>query len=192
MVGWLNTANVDLRHLIHRLNASTSTTTIVIDDERNRLSFHHPGAYATYSMRDLPENWTHGVSTVVVASYPLMGGLRPYGVRKIMAIARAAGIRTALDIGPAIGDLTTVDELRPLLPDVDYLLANEHELLVLTGESDAPAQIACWRTRPGQTRSLRREARGCRVERRRKPHSAGLFRRCSARWVRAMFSMRAF
>jgi sugar/nucleoside kinase (ribokinase family) len=68
-----------------------------------------------------------------------MPGLRPAGFAQALAMAQAHGAITALDIGPAIGRPTELDELRPLLPHVDYLIANRHELSVCSGESAVEA-----------------------------------------------------
>ena len=63
-----------------------------------------------------------------------MAGLRPDGFCRALTAASEAGCITALDVGPAIGEPVSVSELRPLLPTIDYLLGNVHELLILTGE----------------------------------------------------------
>jgi sugar/nucleoside kinase (ribokinase family) len=101
---------------------------------RRRLSFHHPGAYATYSLDDLAPHWVDGIAAVLVTGYPLLRGLRPHGVEAVLAAAHTAGAVTALDVGPAIGDPVTLAELAPLLPHLDILLANEYELNLLGGD----------------------------------------------------------
>jgi ribokinase len=62
--------------------------------------------------------------------------MRAGGFAQALALTHQAGGLTALDIGPAIGEPVTLAELAPLLPQTDYLLANTHELAMLTGEPD--------------------------------------------------------
>jgi argininosuccinate lyase len=142
---WLKAAGVDQSWLRRRSNAGTATTTIISEtytegagspagaNVRRRLSFHHPGAYATYSLEDLASEWEHDVAVVLVTGYPLLHGLRPEGVETVLATARTVGAVTALDVGPAIGAPVTLEELAPLLPHLDILLANEYELGLLGG-----------------------------------------------------------
>jgi ribokinase len=142
---WLKTAGVDQAWLQRRKSTATSTTTIVSDATRRRLSFHHPGAYATYTTADLPTAWAQGLQVLLITGYPLLTGLRPDGCHTLVAEARAAGAVTALDVGPAIGAPVTPAELRPLLGALDYLIANEYETALLAqqlGADGTPAQQA--------------------------------------------------
>ena len=61
-----------------------------------------------------------------------MPKLRTGGFAHALRHVKQAGGITALDVGPAIGEPVTLQELLPLISDVDYLLANTHELVVLT------------------------------------------------------------
>jgi sugar/nucleoside kinase (ribokinase family) len=137
---WLKAAGVDQSWLRRRTDTATATTTIVSDAARQRLSFHHPGAYATYVPEDLPEGWAQAVRVLLITGYPLLRGLRPDGCRALLAAARQAGAITALDVGPAIGAPVTRDELGPLLPLLDYLIANEYEAGLLA--AGAPGERA--------------------------------------------------
>jgi sugar/nucleoside kinase (ribokinase family) len=60
--------------------------------------------------------------------------MRAGGFAQTLHTAHRHGACTALDIGPALGDLVTVPELSQLFPDLDFLIANQHELAVLTGQ----------------------------------------------------------
>jgi sugar/nucleoside kinase (ribokinase family) len=151
---WLKVAGVDQAWLRRRTDTATSTTTIVSDAARRRLSFHHPGAYATYCAADLPAGWTQGLRVLLITGYPLLAGLRPAGCHALVGEAKAAGAVTALDIGPAIGDPVTLAELRPLLGALDYLIANEYETALLAqqvgagdGLEEQAAALLAWGAR---------------------------------------------
>jgi sugar/nucleoside kinase (ribokinase family) len=68
-------------------------------------------------------------------------GLRGAGIESILRIAKQSGVITLLDIGPAIGKPAHLDEVVSLLPLVDYLVTNEHELAVCTDEVDIQAGV---------------------------------------------------
>jgi sugar/nucleoside kinase (ribokinase family) len=136
---WLTTQGVDCRALLRHPSHATAFTTIVSDRVRNRLAFHHPGALAAYSSADLPPTLLHEANVFLVTGYTILPRFRPAGFAQMLAAARQAGAITALDIGPAIGQPAQIDELGPLLPGLDFLLTNRHELAVCTGESEPDA-----------------------------------------------------
>jgi sugar/nucleoside kinase (ribokinase family) len=132
--GWLAARGVNLAGFVHHPQRATAYTTIVSDRVLNRLAFHHPGALAAYTQADVPVDLLASSEVVLATSYTIMPQLRPAGFTQILAAARQRGAITALDIGPAIGHPAVTEELAPLLPHTDYLLANQHELTVCTGE----------------------------------------------------------
>lgn len=133
---WLTEAGVNTRGLLRMADAATPTTTVMTDDALNRIAFHHPGASAVYAPAHLPENLWPDLEVLLLASFSLLPAWRPAGFAAVAARARQAGIVTALDIGPAIGQPVVFAELRDLLPDIDYFLCNAHELAVCTQEAD--------------------------------------------------------
>lgn len=136
---WLDAAGVDLRWLSRRSDVATSTSSLIVDQSGGRLIFLHPGAYETMRAGDLPAGWTEGVHTLLIGGYSPLHRLRWEGCFSLLAEAKRAGVRTAVDIGPAIGDFPRLDEVTRLLPVVDYVIANEHELCACTG-------IEAWET----------------------------------------------
>ncbi len=73
---------------------------------------------------------------LLASSYSLIPKLRSGGLVELLARVNERGGVTALDIGPAVGEPVTLEEITPLLPHTHYLLANTHEMHVLTGETD--------------------------------------------------------
>lgn len=174
MAGWLAGAGVDLSLLCRRADAATSTSTVITDAARRQIAFHHAGAYATITPADLPAGWEAGLGALLITSVPLLTGLRGDGYAMLLHAAHAQGAIAALDIGPAIGQVATLAELRPLLPMIDYLIGNEHEFSVLG--ADAPPEVAIAATLAGGVRHaiVKRGAAGARV------HTAGGVQEVSA------------
>jgi ribokinase len=130
---WLEEQGVRLTGLARHPARATAFTTIVSDRTLNRLAFHHQGALATYTLADIPPALLTTAEVILATSYTIMPGLRPHGFAHLLTEAQKRGTITALDIGPAIGTPAAVAELAPLLPAVNYLLTNRHELAVCTG-----------------------------------------------------------
>lgn len=139
---WLAEVGVGCGGLAHIAGAGTSTTTVVTDGRLNRISFHYPGASSLYAPDDLPAHLIQPGSVLLASAYTLLPAWRPQGFADLLCRARRAGLVTALDIGPAIGQPTALNELRAMLPDVDYFLCNVHELAVCTGDESLTAGMA--------------------------------------------------
>lgn len=130
---WLEDAGVDTELLIQHQTAATATTTVIADAKRNRQSFHHAGATARFSIDDMPGGVFERADVLLVTGYQLLPGWRPDGMAEVLQQAARAGATTLLDIGPAIDDPPTLNELAPTLPDVTYLLTNAYELRTCVG-----------------------------------------------------------
>ena len=137
--GWLNDVGVDTRGVLRSDEAATATTTVITDQALNRLAFHHRGASEIFSHHHLPPAVWETASILLISGYPLLPAWRPDGVAETLAKARQAGITTAMDIGPAIGEPARLAELQPMLSSVDYFLCNAHELAECTGTNDIDA-----------------------------------------------------
>jgi sugar/nucleoside kinase (ribokinase family) len=157
VAGWLAARGVDLRGLRQREGGSATNTT-VIDDGLNRMSFYYPGLFSAFNEADLNDAVWAEAHTLLVTGYPLLPGFRRGGFAYALEKARASGLVTALDIGPATAQPATWDEIVPLLPLVDYLLLNEYELALVTGIEHVEAGVrqlqhagaACIITKRGQ------------------------------------------
>lgn len=141
LAGWLTEAGVDGAGLLRHPTAATSTTTVISDEARNRLAFHHAGASHCYAPADLPTPLVGAARALLVASYTLFLRWRSQGFADLLTTAKAGGVITALDIGPAIGAPVTLAEIAFLLPQVDYFICNDHELSVCTGDAQSDTGI---------------------------------------------------
>jgi sugar/nucleoside kinase (ribokinase family) len=136
LLGWLAARRVNLAGLWRSDRSATSTSTIIMSDAANQAVFHHLGATQEISLAHIPERLLKQAELLLATSFSIVPQMRAGGFAQALTITHQAGGLTALDIGPAIGEPVRLAELAPLLPHVDYLLANSHELAVLTGEPD--------------------------------------------------------
>lgn len=129
---WLHEANVDTAALVRTPSQATPTTTMLLDAASNRLSFHHAGPSFTFDSSALDASVLGRATAVLVTGYPLLRAWRPEGIQRVLVAAKKQGATTALDLGPAIYPPARLEELRPLLPQIDVLLCNTYELGVCT------------------------------------------------------------
>ena len=139
---WLAERNVELYAVKRSTNYATATNTIITDDALNRISFFHAGASDHFRADDIPSSIFQGIGIVLLTGYTIFPQMRADGYSSILSTARRNGAITALDIGPAIAQPVELAELTPLLPSIDYLIANEYELATCTGVQDLEMGIA--------------------------------------------------
>lgn len=120
----------------------TATTLILSDREQSRLAFHHEGANRAVDSGSVDGALIRGSDMLLLTSYSIMPGLRPHGAVELFKEAFQSDTRTAVDIGPAIGEPARLEEMGPLLGYTDYFICNEHELAVCTGGAELAAGMA--------------------------------------------------
>lgn len=136
LVGWLTARGINLDGLARSPTHATSTSTILMADAGNQVVFHHLGSTAQARYEDIPPALLAATDVFLATSFPLLTRMRSGGFARILEAVHSRGGITALDVGPAIGEPVTVAELTPLLPTVDYLLGNSHEIASLTDAAD--------------------------------------------------------
>ncbi len=136
LVGWLAARGVDLSGLTRYAGHATSTSTIIMTDAANQVVYHHLGSSSQAQIDAMPSDLFDRAEALLVTSIPIMAKMRDGGFALALARVHDSGGITALDVGPAIGKPVTLAELTPLLPTVDYFIANTHELVSLTGTDD--------------------------------------------------------
>ena len=136
LVDWLEARQVNLEGLRRSTQYATPSSTIITSHTAEQVVFHHLGATQELSLAHIPESLLAGAEVLLASSFSFVPQMRAGGFAQALAITHQAGGLTALDIGPAIGEPVRLAELQPLLPHVDYLLANTHELSILVSEPD--------------------------------------------------------
>lgn len=119
----------------------TSQTMILLCEGEDRRFVHTFGANRCFRAGDINEQMLSRSAVLYVGGYLAMPSLLPEELGELFGRARAAGIRTILDVViPAA--YRRGGELIPVLPHTDYFLPNDREAGQLTGETGPPAQAA--------------------------------------------------
>jgi sugar/nucleoside kinase (ribokinase family) len=160
---WLGERRVRTEAVRQDLCDATAATAIVTDRGRNRIAFHHAGGSGLYGPEHLRRPPAGSGDTLLLTSYHLLPHFRGEPGAALLAGARSAGARTALDLGPAVGHIAGPAELSGLLTYVDFLLANSYELAACTGENDVEGGAAAALSAGAQRVVVKRGADGASV-----------------------------
>jgi sugar/nucleoside kinase (ribokinase family) len=146
----LRERRVDVSALQVSPELDTSQTLIVNVAGEDRRFIHTFGANSAFRAADIPRDRMTRCRVLYLGGYLLMGGVRPDELAEVFAAARRAGAKTVLDVvTPGPGDY--LPQLRPLLPQVDVFLPNNHEAELITGESDPLRQAETFRRLGAET-----------------------------------------
>ena len=132
LVSLLERDGVDTSLLVRRGDVQTSCSVLPIRPNGERPALHVVGANGTYGLDDVP--W----DAIASATHLHLGGPEFLGgevAGQILAHARRHGVCTSADV-LAPGDPGLLEWIAGALPELDYLLPNEEQVLGFTGADD--------------------------------------------------------
>lgn len=134
-------AGVDTRLVQHDEQRQTSSVTLIITPDAQRTMISAGGASRELDAAGLDEADVADCDALVMSAYALVGGRQKEYALQALAYARKHRLTTFVDLGTgAVNALE--DRLIPLVKDVDYLLMNEHELYLVTGQASISEAVA--------------------------------------------------
>ena len=132
LLALLERDGVDTGLLLRREDVQTSASVLPIRPTGERPAFHVVGANATYGPDDAPFDEIAAADYLHIGGPEFMGG---EAAAKILSQARANGTTTSADV-LAPGDPGLLEWLADALPELDYLLPNDEQVLGFTGADD--------------------------------------------------------
>jgi sugar/nucleoside kinase (ribokinase family) len=137
LVSLLDRGGVDTSLLVRRADVQTSASVLPIRPSGERPALHVIGANATYGPDDAPTDAIGEATHLHLGAPEFMGG---EAAAQILRPARELGVTTSADIlAPGEQAAELLDWIGPALPELDYLLPNDEQVLGLTGEDDLVA-----------------------------------------------------
>jgi sugar/nucleoside kinase (ribokinase family) len=133
---------IDVAFIGRSETMGTAKTVIVPVAGEDRRYLHTVGANADLTGRDFSPEALSGVDVVYLGGYLVLPGLNQGAVVDLFDAAHRAGARTLLDVVLPGDTKASMDDLRTILPSVDYFLPNDDEAQHLTGERDPELQAA--------------------------------------------------
>ncbi len=135
IVDTLAASDVDVAGIRQLADAETSGTLIINVRGEDRRFVHAVGANARLQVADIPLERVRQSKVLYVGGYLLMPALEGEPLAALFRQARAAGVKTVLDIVlPGPGDHWP--KLESVLAETDVFLPNRDEAAVLTGLDD--------------------------------------------------------
>ena len=135
----LSAAGVETTDIHQLADVETSGTLIINVAGQDRRFIHAMGANAKITTEHISMDRVRAAKVFYVGGYLLMPSLDPHKLAELFRQARAANVKTVLDVVlPGRGDHWS--KLAPVLAETDVFLPNTDEAAVLTGMSDPIAQ----------------------------------------------------
>jgi sugar/nucleoside kinase (ribokinase family) len=129
-------------HGLGRSSAHATSQTValsVVGEDRRFV--HTLGANADFDVADLDRSLVENADAFYVGGFFVLPGLESRALGDLYASARAAGVRTILDVVvPSGDDGISLDLLVDVLPHVDLFVPNLDEARALTGEGQPERQ----------------------------------------------------
>jgi sugar/nucleoside kinase (ribokinase family) len=135
LLSLLERAGIDTSLLVRRDDVQTSASVLPIRPSGERPAFHVIGANGTYGPDDVPGDALDGATHLHLGGPEFMGG---EAAARILSRAREAGVVTSADV-LAPGEPGLLEWIGAALPELDYLLPNEEQVLGFTGAGDLEA-----------------------------------------------------
>lgn len=133
---------IDVSFIGRSETEGTAKTVIVPVTGDDRRYIHTVGANADLTGQDFAPAAMAGIDVVYLGGFLVLPGLNPRAVVEFFGAAHHAGARTLLDVVLPGDAKASMDDLRRILPNVDFFLPNYDEASRLTGESDPEVQAA--------------------------------------------------
>jgi sugar/nucleoside kinase (ribokinase family) len=119
----------------------TSQTVALTVTGEDRRFVHALGANADFGVADIARSLVEDADAFYVGGYFVLPGFDGRALGDLYAAARAAGVRTILDVVvPSDDEDISLDLLTDVLPNVDLFVPNEDEARALTGEDEPERQ----------------------------------------------------
>ena len=144
IIGELDHCNVDTSG-IHRLPDIHTASTLIINVEgQDRRFISTPGANARFTVEHIPNDWVRQAKVLYVGGFLMMEELENEKTVDLFRTARAGDTKTVLDV-VLLGGREQIKALKPILPETDVFLPNDHEAAVLTSLTDPIEQAEFFR-----------------------------------------------
>jgi sugar/nucleoside kinase (ribokinase family) len=142
---------IDISFIGRSETMGTAKTVIVPVAGDDRRYIHTVGANAELTGQDFGPGAMSGVDVVYLGGYLVLPGLHPRAVVELFEAAHGVGAQTLLDVVLPGDTQASMDDLRSILPSVDFFLPNDDEARHLTGEQDPERQAAIFNEAGAET-----------------------------------------
>jgi sugar/nucleoside kinase (ribokinase family) len=136
----LGAAGVDCGQVRRLETHPTSQTVILLVEGDDRRFLHSFGANAAFSVGQIRREWIDGLKVFYLGGLFVMPGIIAEELADLLRYCRQRGVATVVDV-VVPHTHSGMEDLKPLLPHIDYFLPNDDEAERLTGHAEVPRQL---------------------------------------------------
>lgn len=136
----LEKAGVGCANLASVEGQPTSKTVILLVEGQDRRFIHVFGSNSAFRVDHIRRSWVENLDVLYVGGLFVMPSFRAAEFLDLLKFCRERRITTVVDVVLPKG-WTALDEVRMLLPHIDYFLPNNDEARVMTGKDDPVDQL---------------------------------------------------
>jgi len=122
----------------------TSKTVILLVEGEDRRYLHVFGSNRAFTVDHINREWLKGLSVFYLGGLCALPAVAIPELKELLLYCREHRVTTVVDVVVS-QSWNGADELRQLLPWIDYFLPNNDEARMITGESDALDQLRAFR-----------------------------------------------
>lgn len=154
--------HVDSRYLTVDDHVETSVSAILIGEDANRVILHKTGENNAFSLEELDLSALDNAAILCIGSLRGLAGLDGKPLAELLQYAKGKGVITVADATARLHERCDED-VRAVLPWVDYFLPSEGEARELTGKTDIREIAETLLAWGASTVVIKRGAKGCYV-----------------------------
>ena len=132
--------DIGCRHLVYTDQHPTSKTVILLVDGQDRRYIHTFGANKAFTVGQIDRDWLKQLKVFYLGGLFVMPAVRTDELLELLEFCRLQGIVTVVDV-VLPQDFAGHDDLRTLLPHIDYFLPNDDEARQITGKNEPLGQV---------------------------------------------------
>ncbi|MBN2293728.1 MAG: carbohydrate kinase family protein [Pirellulales bacterium] len=136
----LASAGVDCTQVQRVDSHPTSKTVILLIEGEDRRYIHTFGANAAFNVRQISRQWIDGLKVFYLGGLCAMPGIVTSELSELLRYCRQQDIVTVVDV-VVPKSYSGMDDLRSLMPHIDYFLPNEDEAWRLSGITNTQRQL---------------------------------------------------
>ena len=131
---------VNCDHVIYTDLYPTSTTVILLVEGQDRRYIHVFGANKAFTVEHIDRDWIKTLKVFYLGGLFAMPGIDNAQLIELLDFCKANNVISVVDVVLA-HDFSGMDQLKQMLPHIDYFLPNDDESLQITGQSDPVDQL---------------------------------------------------
>ena len=140
LLGCLESQGVGCEHVTRTAQYPTSKTVILLVEGQDRRYIHVFGANRAFTIGHIKRDWIESLDIFYLGGLYILPAIKTGELLDLLKYCRSRKITTVVDVVMP-QTWSGFEELKPLLPEIDYFLPNNDEAKLITGLDDPLDQL---------------------------------------------------